>query len=91
MQNTSDHLSRWIIGLLLLAGLFLLLPSPGVSASSPAQGIPFIDSDGDGVEDWLDKCPGISNFGSQDQDGDGVLDMCDLDIDNDGVMEITTS
>jgi len=34
------------------------------------------DSDGDGVEDALDACPGVANSGL-DSDGDGIDDACD--------------
>ncbi len=36
-----------------------------------------VDSDGDGVVDGLDNCPGIANASQQDLDFDGVGDPCD--------------
>jgi len=45
------------------------------------------DSDGDGVPDSTDNCPGDSNAGQADNDGDGDGDACDPDDDNDGVLD----
>jgi len=44
------------------------------------------DSDGDGVPDVEDNCPGSANPGQQDADGDRVGDACDpcTDTDDDG-------
>ncbi|MFP6640178.1 MAG: thrombospondin type 3 repeat-containing protein, partial [Myxococcota bacterium] len=46
---------------------------------------PTLDSDGDGVQDVTDNCPGISNSSQQDRDGDLMGDLCDGDRDGDGV------
>jgi hypothetical protein len=47
----------------------------------------FTDSDGDGVADSIDKCPGFDD--NVDTDGDGTPDGCDglIDSDNDGVAD----
>jgi uncharacterized repeat protein (TIGR01451 family) len=45
------------------------------------------DSDGDGIGDARDNCPGISNPGQEDFDGDGIGDACDPDDDNDGICD----
>jgi len=37
-----------------------------------------VDSDGDGVVDGLDNCPGIANPSQADSDRDGTGDACDL-------------
>jgi len=42
------------------------------------------DGDNDGIYDFLDNCPNVSNVGQQDFDGDSVGDVCDDDIDGDG-------
>lgn len=36
-----------------------------------------VDSDGDGVPDAADNCPGVANAGQADFDGDGFGDACD--------------
>jgi len=43
------------------------------------------DTDGDGIIDADDNCPGTSNADQADFDGDGIGDACDADIDGDGV------
>lgn len=51
-----------------------------------------LDSDGDGIPDGSDNCPGVANPGQADSDGDGQGDACDAcpadpanDADGDGV------
>lgn len=36
-----------------------------------------LDSDGDGVDDAIDNCPGVSNANQSDSDNDGIGDVCD--------------
>jgi hypothetical protein len=44
------------------------------------------NSDSDTVEDYCDNCPNIDNENQIDTDGDGLGDLCDDDIDGDGVL-----
>ena len=46
------------------------------------------DTDGDGVVDFYDNCPKISNPDQSDKDGDGIGDLCDTD--NDLPVLVTT-
>ena len=47
------------------------------------------DQDGDGVPDVADDCRDIPNADQRDTDGDGFGNLCDADIDGDGL--VTTS
>ncbi|SFV67619.1 OmpA-like transmembrane domain protein [hydrothermal vent metagenome] len=46
--------------------------------------ITYMDSDGDGIPDFMDRFPGIDN--SEDLDNDGTPDAVDDDIDGDGIL-----
>jgi OOP family OmpA-OmpF porin len=58
-----------------------LLPAPKVVTPAPAPATAVIDSDGDGVPDYLDKCPDTPKGVKVDKDG------CPLDSDGDGVPD----
>ena len=49
---------------------------------------PYMDADGDGVGDDVDNCPFIANAAQANHDGDAQGDLCDLDDDNDAVLDI---
>jgi subtilisin-like proprotein convertase family protein len=49
-------------------------------------GSPPTDSDGDGFNDNVDNCSAIANANQADFDNDGLGDVCDPDIDNDGIL-----
>ena len=44
------------------------------------------DADGDGIGDSSDNCPLISNANQDDIDSDSIGDVCDPDIDEDGIL-----
>lgn len=46
---------------------------------------PFVDSDGDGIDDSTDNCVDVINQDQSDIDGDGLGDLCDVDVDGDGI------
>ncbi len=45
------------------------------------------DTDTDGIFDHLDNCIGNANPNNQDLDRDGLGDVCDLDVDGDGLND----
>ena len=47
---------------------------------------PVVDTDGDGVADNLDNCKLVANFNQRDTDGDGYGNICDADLNNDGIV-----
>jgi len=46
------------------------------------------DTDRDGVTDGADNCPSVPNGDQVDRDRDGVGDLCDPDLDGDGVPQL---
>jgi len=46
------------------------------------------DTDGDGIPDSADNCPGVANSTQTDTDGDGQGDACDAEDDGDGFSDI---
>ena len=44
------------------------------------------DSDSDGIADNTDNCSAIPNTDQRDTDGDGYGNICDADLNNDGVV-----
>jgi uncharacterized protein (TIGR03790 family) len=51
--------------------------------------LPSNDADGDGVPNASDNCRSLANANQRDTDGDGYGNLCDPDLNNDGI--VTTS
>ncbi len=45
-----------------------------------------VDTDGDGVDDSVDNCSAVANPDQRDTNGDGFGNICDPDLNNDGVV-----
>ena len=58
------------------AGMDNIGPFPDLRAAIFAVQNP-VDSDGDGLYDWMDNCPEFANADQADADADGVGDGCD--------------
>ena len=52
--------------------------------TTPAASVP--DTDGDGVTDDVDNCRLAANADQRDTDGDGFGNVCDADLNNDGLV-----
>lgn len=88
-SRRRDLVSVFSIIILLVTGTALALPSVKARPEQPASDrLVLVDSDGDGIPDWLDACPSVPNLGPIDLDGDELTDRCDLDSDGDGVLNL---
>lgn len=47
------------------------------AATLAADDVPFVDDDGDGIDDTIDNCPAVANPDQHDEDGDSAGDLCD--------------
>ena len=47
-----------------------------------------VDTDGDGVSDDADNCTLVSNADQRDTNGDGFGNLCDADLNNDGIVNV---
>ncbi|MHB8632364.1 MAG: PKD domain-containing protein [Thermoplasmatota archaeon] len=66
-------------------GFAFWLPCP---AKARVAALPrAFDRDGDGVPDTQDNCPTLPNADQSDLDHDGVGDVCDVDMDGDGIND----
>jgi hypothetical protein len=53
------------------------------------QNVAVADTDGDGLTDDVDNCIEVANADQRDTDGDNFGNMCDGDLNNDGIVSIT--
>lgn len=61
---------------------------PGFDGPRAAAGQEVPDADRDGVDDASDNCRLVPNHNQADLDLDGLGDLCDLDVDGDGVPDM---
>ena len=47
-----------------------------------------VDTDGDGVTDSADNCTLVANADQRDTNGDGFGNVCDADLNNDGIVNV---
>lgn len=66
---------------------FVITLTTALFQSCYNNGVEIIDSDGDGITGTLDNCPEIANPNQEDNDNDGIGDVCDDDDDNDGILD----
>lgn len=76
-MNENTH-RRTLAGTLLL--VLLGLGSGMATAAVPG------DADGDGLPDLQDNCPALANASQCDSDSDGHGNHCDVDLNNDGIV-----
>ncbi|MES2154790.1 MAG: thrombospondin type 3 repeat-containing protein [bacterium] len=58
---------------------------PGEPAAEPTAAVPPPDADLDAIPDAVDDCPRVADRMQRDMDGDGMGDLCDADLDGDGI------
>lgn len=80
--NTAQPLGTFDISPALRLTTANLAPGVNVQLVSCVQ-----DGDGDGIEDGADNCPTAANPDQNDQDLDGLGDVCDPDLDGDDVPD----
>ncbi len=82
-------LDREWLGDIYLVGIYCRALSASETRQNFLAGLPpyvdQLDSDNDDLPDAIDNCPDDPNPGQQNLDGDQFGDICDADIDNDGV------
>lgn len=84
MKLNQDSASKYIVGIVLIVAvvaILILLAGVQTDVTGQAFKVPKVapkvkDTDGDGVLDVKDKCPGYDD--KVDTDGDGTPDGCDL-------------
>ena len=76
-SRTANRGRFWRLILGVTAGLGLAAAAYGQAA----------DADGDGVADAGDNCTQVANPDQQDADGDKFGNMCDGDLDNNGITD----
>ena len=63
--------------------------TPGSNVTMRARIETDLDRDNDGINDHLDNCPDAANPGQEDDDFDGIGNVCDtVDTDGDGISDI---
>jgi len=84
-EGTSDVHAVSTGDPLVLAEPIALGDATVLTTTAPDPAI-WVDSDGDGQADPWDNCRDDANASQSDVDGDGFGDLCDADLNNDGVV-----
>lgn len=58
----------------------------GTDGATTQAALDETDTDGDGIPDSRDNCTDTANANQRDSDGDGYGDVCDADVNNDGIV-----
>ncbi len=61
--------------------------TPSASALAAAGVVCKVDTDKDGIDDSYDNCPYIANPDQKDTNHNGIGDVCDADLDGDGIAD----
>ena len=62
-----------------------------INGGTYAESFSRSDADEDGIPDFIDNCPDTSNTDQADADYDGIGDVCDDELEGEGIYDIVTN